>query len=72
MNYQKLRTEAGARFSRGVHAEIAPRGVLRGIELMRQTGGGVVAKDIIDEYPLPQPENFDQSHKTGSYTITWD
>ena len=56
MNYQKLHTEAGARFSRGVHAEIAPKGVLRGIELMRQTGGGEVAKDIIDEYPLPQPE----------------
>lgn len=56
MNYQKLHTEAGARFSRGVHAETAPKGVLRGIELMRQTGGGEVAEDIIDGYPLPQPE----------------
>ena len=56
MKDQKLHTEAGVRFSRGVHAAMAPKGVLRGIELMRQNGGGRIAKDILDEYPLPEKE----------------
>ena len=53
MGSQKLHTEAGARFSRGVHPSQALLGVKRGIELMRQTGGGAVAQGIIDEYPSP-------------------
>jgi phenylalanyl-tRNA synthetase beta chain len=53
MGSQKLHTEAAARFSRGVHPSQAILGVRRGIELMRQTGGGQVAKGILDEYPLP-------------------
>lgn len=53
MGSQKLHTEAGARFSRGVHPSQALLGVRRGIELMRQTGGGQVAAGIVDEYPLP-------------------
>ncbi len=52
MKEQKLNTEAGARFGRGVHPEIAPHGLLRGIELMRQTGGGQIADGFLDEYPL--------------------
>lgn len=56
MKDQKMHTEAGARFSRGVHAALAPKGVLRGIELMRRTGGGKIAADILDEYPLPEKE----------------
>jgi phenylalanyl-tRNA synthetase beta chain len=55
MQSQKMGSEAGMRFSRGVHPEMAPRGLLRGIELMRQISGGVVAQGIIDEYPLPAP-----------------
>jgi phenylalanyl-tRNA synthetase beta chain len=55
MQSQKLQTDAGLRFSRGVHPSQALLGVKRGIELMRQTGGGMVAKGIIDEYPLPAP-----------------
>lgn len=55
MQAQKIMTDAGLRFSRGVHPSWAERGVLRGIELMRQTGGGQVAQGMIDEYPL-QPE----------------
>jgi phenylalanyl-tRNA synthetase beta chain len=53
MGSQKLHTEAGARFSRGVHPSQALLGVRRGIELMRQTGGGQVADGILDEYPEP-------------------
>ncbi len=55
MQSQKVFTDAGTRFSRGVHPSQAILGVQRGIELMRQTGGGQVAQGIIDEYPL-QPE----------------
>ncbi len=53
MQSQKVFTDAGTRFSRGVHPSRAILGVQRGIELMRQTGGGQVAEGIIDDYPLP-------------------
>jgi phenylalanyl-tRNA synthetase beta chain len=53
MASQRLHTEAGYRFSRGVHPSQAILGVQRGIELMRQTGGGAVAKGIYDNYPNP-------------------
>lgn len=53
MHSQKVFTDAAARFSRGVHPSQALLGVQRGIELMRQTGGGQIAKGIIDEYPNP-------------------
>ncbi len=56
MQAQKIMTDAGLRFSRGVHPSWALRGVQRGIELMRQTGGGQSRNGIIDEYPLPAPE----------------
>ncbi|MEO8611091.1 MAG: phenylalanine--tRNA ligase subunit beta, partial [Chloroflexota bacterium] len=55
MQSQKVQTDAGLRFSRGVHPSQALLGVKRGIELMRQTGGGEVAQGIIDEYPKPEP-----------------
>jgi phenylalanyl-tRNA synthetase beta chain len=55
MQSQKMNSEAGLRFSRGVHPAMAPRGLLRCIELMRQISDGVVAQGIIDEYPLPAP-----------------
>jgi phenylalanyl-tRNA synthetase beta chain len=51
MQSQKIFTEAGTRYSRGVHPSQAILGVSRGIELMRTSGGGVVAKGLIDEYP---------------------
>lgn len=55
MRSQKVFTDAGTRFSRGVHPSRAILGVQRGIELMRQTSGGVVAQGVIDAYPL-KPE----------------
>lgn len=53
MQSQKVFTDAATRFSRGVHPSQALLGVKRGIELMRQTGGGQVAQGIIDVYPAP-------------------
>jgi phenylalanyl-tRNA synthetase beta chain len=55
MQSQRMDSEAGLRFSRGVHPAMASRGLLRCIELMRQISGGVVAQGIIDNYPLPAP-----------------
>jgi phenylalanyl-tRNA synthetase beta chain len=50
---QRLPSEAAYRFSRGVHPEMAPRGVGRGLELMRQWAGGVAAQGFVDNYPHP-------------------
>ncbi len=50
---QNFSSEAAYRFSRGVHPAMAPRGVTRGLELMRQWSGGVVSEGLVDKYPLP-------------------
>jgi phenylalanyl-tRNA synthetase beta chain len=55
MQSQRMSSEAGLRFSRGVHPSMALRGLLRCIEIMRQVSGGVVAQGHIDVYPLPAP-----------------
>lgn len=52
----EISSEAGARFSRGVHPAQASVGLRRAIELMRQIGGGEVAQGIVDEHPNPYPE----------------
>ncbi len=51
MAAQHLASEAGYRFSRGVHPAQAETGLRRAIELMRELGGGVIAQGIADEYP---------------------
>jgi phenylalanyl-tRNA synthetase beta chain len=51
--YHKLPSEASARFGRGIHPSQAILGGRRGIELMRQLGGGVVSKGVVDAYPIP-------------------
>lgn len=57
---QKLYTEASTRFSRGVHPSQAILGSKRGIELMRQLGGGQIAQGVIDEYPtVPETVEVD-------------
>jgi phenylalanyl-tRNA synthetase beta chain len=53
LNSQRMSSEAGYRFSRGVHPALAELGVLRGLELMREWTGGVVAQGLVDNYPLP-------------------
>ncbi len=55
MTTQKMSSEAGLRFSRGVHPAQAERGLRRAIELMRELGNGTVAQGMIDQYPLPSP-----------------
>jgi phenylalanyl-tRNA synthetase beta chain len=49
----KLNTEAGFRFSRGVHPSQALLGAKRAAELMRRLAGGRVAQGIVDAYPSP-------------------
>ncbi len=53
---QNLPSEASYRFSRGVHPELAPQGVMRGLQLMLEWTGGTVARGLVDEYPCP-PED---------------
>ena len=50
---QHLASEAGYRFSRGVHPAMAERGVRRCLELMRQWAGGIVSEGLVDNYPQP-------------------
>ncbi len=52
---KEISSEAGYRFSRGVHPAQAKVGLLRAIELMRQVAGGEIAQGILDEYPRPAP-----------------
>jgi phenylalanyl-tRNA synthetase beta chain len=53
MTAQRMSSEAAYRFSRGVHPALARRGVLRGLELMRQWTDGIVGRGLVDAYPLP-------------------
>ena len=50
---QGLPSEAAYRFERGVHPELAAKGVLRCLEWMRKWTGGTVAQGLVDEYPHP-------------------
>lgn len=49
----KISSEAGFRFSRGVHPSQALLGARRAAELLRRLAGGTVAKGIVDYYPNP-------------------
>ena len=49
----KINSEAGFRFSRGVHPSQALLGAKRAAELMRRHAGGRVAQGIVDYYPNP-------------------
>ncbi|MBL8092724.1 MAG: phenylalanine--tRNA ligase subunit beta [Anaerolineales bacterium] len=50
---QKLSSEAGYRFSRGIHPAMTVRGVLRGLALMQAWGGGTIASELVDAYAKP-------------------
>ena len=56
MQSQHLASEAGYRLSRGVHPSQAIAGLKRGIEMMRELGGGAIARGFIDEYPAKPQE----------------
>ncbi len=51
--YHRLPSEASARFGRGIHPSQAILGGRRGVELMRQLGGGIVTQGVVDAYPAP-------------------
>lgn len=53
INSTKVHSEAATRFSRGVHPEMAIRGLKRGIQLMCAVSGATLAPTIIDRYPNP-------------------
>ncbi len=56
----KLSTEAGLRFSRGIHPAQTVRGVGRAAQLMHELAGGTIAQGMIDVYPHPaQPVQVD-------------
>lgn len=50
---QKMSSEAAYRFSRGVHPAMAERGVRSGLSLMKRLAGGMIARGLVDNYPLP-------------------
>ncbi|HEY4694118.1 MAG TPA: phenylalanine--tRNA ligase subunit beta, partial [Bellilinea sp.] len=50
---QKLSSEAGYRFSRGIHPALAAEGVQLCLQRMAEWSGGVVYSSLVDEYPLP-------------------
>ncbi|HVO41591.1 MAG TPA: phenylalanine--tRNA ligase subunit beta, partial [Aggregatilineales bacterium] len=52
----KMSSEAGLRFSRGVHPEQTVRANRRAIEFMRECGGGTIARGMLDVYPQPAPD----------------
>lgn len=56
MTELKINSEAGFRFSRGVHPSQALLGAKRAAELMRRYAGGTVAQGIVDYYPNPPQE----------------
>ncbi|HSM57271.1 MAG TPA: phenylalanine--tRNA ligase subunit beta [Candidatus Sulfomarinibacteraceae bacterium] len=57
MHALKINSEAGFRFSRGVHPSQALLGARRAAELLRRLAGGTVWQGIVDHYPNPpQPE----------------
>ena len=49
----KMNTEAGFRFSRGVHPAQALRGAKRAAHLLQNLAGGTVRQGIVDYYPQP-------------------
>ena len=49
----RIQSEAGYRFSRGVHPELAPEAVRLCLKRMAEWSGGEIAADLVDEYPLP-------------------
>ena len=51
--YLKLSSEAGFRFSRGIHPAVAPWGVQLGLQRMFEWGGGEICQGLVDNYPHP-------------------
>ncbi|MFB0507320.1 MAG: phenylalanine--tRNA ligase subunit beta [Thermodesulfobacteriota bacterium] len=54
----KLSSEASARFGRGVPASMTIPAAKRATDLMRQLGGGTIAKGVVDVYPVKQEKKI--------------
>ena len=52
-NSEHLSSEAGYRFSRGIHPAVAEVGVRIGLDRLAEWSGGEIAADLIDNYPAP-------------------
>ncbi len=52
----KINSEAGYRFSRGIHPALADKGVRLCLKRMCEWGGGQVSQGLVDNYPNP-PED---------------
>ena len=50
---QRLNSEAGYRFSRGIHPALAQEAVQLCLERMAAWSGGQIAADLVDAYPAP-------------------
>ena len=50
---EHLSSEAGYRFSRGIHPAVAEIGLRLGLNRMAEWSGGEIAADVIDNYPQP-------------------
>jgi phenylalanyl-tRNA synthetase beta chain len=55
MKALNLPSEASVRFSKGIHPETVRPAAERAAELMRQHGGAVICKGLVDCYPAPLP-----------------
>lgn len=53
MTYLHMNSEAGYRFARGVHPELAPYAAQLGLELITRWSGGQMTRDLVDSYPQP-------------------
>jgi phenylalanyl-tRNA synthetase beta chain len=49
----KLPSEAAARFGRGIHPAMAPRGNIRSANMIQQLAGGTIDTGIVDNYANP-------------------
>ena len=49
----KLPSEAAARFGRGLHPDMAPRGNIRSANLIQQLAGGTIDTGLVDNYANP-------------------
>ena len=72
-----IHSDAGFRFSRGVHPSQALLGAKRAAELLRRLAGGTVAQGVIDTYPAP-PEtltvrlNLDYARRLSGLDLSGD
>ena len=51
-----LRTEASARFEKGLHPELAAAAARRAMKLLVEIAGGRAAKGLVDAYPKKRPD----------------